>query len=81
MRIRYSSLSFRIPVSRIKTTKSRKSWRLGGRHLHAAAPASKDQILLGHALELSRLREDEQKSALEWMLKQKLKGPAYKTSN
>jgi ParB family transcriptional regulator, chromosome partitioning protein len=28
----------------------------------------KDQILLGHALELSRLREDEQKSALEWML-------------
>jgi ParB family chromosome partitioning protein len=28
----------------------------------------KEQILLGHALELSRLREDEQKSALEWML-------------
>jgi ParB/RepB/Spo0J family partition protein len=28
----------------------------------------KDQILLGHALELSRLREDEQKSALQWML-------------
>ncbi len=28
----------------------------------------KNQILLGHALELSRLREDEQKKALQWML-------------
>ena len=28
----------------------------------------KNQILLGHAFELSRLREDEQKRALQWML-------------
>jgi ParB family chromosome partitioning protein len=28
----------------------------------------KNQILLGHAFELSRLREDEQKTAVQWML-------------
>lgn len=34
----------------------------------AKAAFRKNQILLGHAFELSRLREDEQKTALQWML-------------
>jgi len=39
IRIRYSSLSFLIPVSRIRITMSWKSCRLRFRQLHSAAPA------------------------------------------